>query len=327
MEGCLKKSILLIFLVISLYQIAESETENKALKIVDEFPTESQMFKWNFALNNGSRFVFNSSSIYFCDQDENKIYEFDHKGNLIRIFGKKGQGPGDLNNPLNIAIFNNELYITDNFNARIQIWSLDGVYKRQIKIVSSFFNLIVVKGRIIISNPIGLTRAKEEKDKSNFEIYDMDGNLLKKVYDPFPGGKNIVLENDISVQTLEDEFHCLQNHGVEYRIYDSMGVRKKSIFLNYNPKNDREYIRTKYQYTYMCFFNYEGRIYAPIAWYGNLVIVVFDREGRHLFNYVKTMEDKNSIYSIADIKIIKKEKSYFYLLLRTPELKFIIAEL
>jgi DNA-binding beta-propeller fold protein YncE len=41
------------------------------------------------------------------------------------IVGRPGSGPGEFNRPNHLAIWRNELFVTDTFNARVQIFDLD----------------------------------------------------------------------------------------------------------------------------------------------------------------------------------------------------------
>jgi len=306
--------------------IAFCQVPEKAARVIDYFPKEKDVDNYGAFLNGGARFVSDKSSIYFCDQDENRILVFDLDGRYIKSFGRRGQGPGEFNNPLNIDIFNNELVITDNFNARIQTWSLQGQYLRQIKLVSSFFNMVITRGNIIISNPMKLLKEIDFKDRSNIEIYDMNGNLRNKIIDPFSYETNMIIENDVSMQSYENGFYCLQNHGLEFRTYDHEGKRINSIVLRYDPRKDKEYSKLKYSYTYICFYCIDDLIYAPVAWMGKIVVAVFNMKGEHIYNYVCRMSEEKAIYSVSSLKLIIKEKKYLYLLLRTPELKFLILE-
>lgn len=50
---------------------------------------------------------------------------------FIRAIGTAGTGNGQLRGPSGVAVFNNELYVSDTLNNRIQVFDLNGTYKRQ----------------------------------------------------------------------------------------------------------------------------------------------------------------------------------------------------
>lgn len=52
-------------------------------------------------------------SVYILDRRENTIYKFDVKGKFISSIGKKGNGPGEMQFPMNIAIKEDYLFLFD----------------------------------------------------------------------------------------------------------------------------------------------------------------------------------------------------------------------
>ncbi len=50
---------------------------------------------------------------------------------FVRTIGTVGTGNGQLRGPAGVAVYNNELYVSDTQNNRIQVFDLSGTYKRQ----------------------------------------------------------------------------------------------------------------------------------------------------------------------------------------------------
>jgi hypothetical protein len=72
-------------------------------------------------------------NIFTLDPKLVEIRKFNAKGKLIKIFGKKGQGPKEMDRPSNIMITpQNELMFIDGGNSRLTFYSLDGEYLRYI---------------------------------------------------------------------------------------------------------------------------------------------------------------------------------------------------
>jgi DNA-binding beta-propeller fold protein YncE len=71
--------------------------------------------------------VFDQSQqrLFVADTAESDIKVFDLEGRLLMVIGKLGSALGEFNRPTYMAIWRNELYITDTFNARIQVLDLD----------------------------------------------------------------------------------------------------------------------------------------------------------------------------------------------------------
>jgi streptogramin lyase len=65
---------------------------------------------------------------------ESLVLKFDHDGNFIKTFGRKGKGPGEFDLPHSL-VFDAKglLYIADRNNARIQVLDADGNFIRESK--------------------------------------------------------------------------------------------------------------------------------------------------------------------------------------------------
>jgi sugar lactone lactonase YvrE len=62
-------------------------------------------------------------------QGNNRVSKFSKDGKFIRMWGKKGSGPGEFNAPHTIAIDSQgRLFVGDRSNNRIQIFDQDGKY-------------------------------------------------------------------------------------------------------------------------------------------------------------------------------------------------------
>jgi len=64
------------------------------------------------------------NNILVTDPENNQIEMYDSEGNFITIWGKKGTGEGEFNNPQGITVDSQgNLYIVDSDNHRIQKFS------------------------------------------------------------------------------------------------------------------------------------------------------------------------------------------------------------
>jgi hypothetical protein len=80
-------------------------------------------------LNRPSDFIITrKNEIVVSDSKDNCIVILGAKGDLIKRIGTLGQGPGELNRPGKIGLFNSSLIVADNGNSRIQILSMSGEY-------------------------------------------------------------------------------------------------------------------------------------------------------------------------------------------------------
>jgi DNA-binding beta-propeller fold protein YncE len=67
-------------------------------------------------------------SIFVANNRQHNIYKFDKNGNFLKMFGRKGQGPGDFDSPGDMTILDNEYLMVGEYasNRRITIWDLEG---------------------------------------------------------------------------------------------------------------------------------------------------------------------------------------------------------
>ena len=71
--------------------------------------------------------VDSNDYIYALDFAKSTVLVFDDKGSYLRTMGNPGQGPQDLHQPLNLKIFENNLYILED-PSFVKIWDKEGEY-------------------------------------------------------------------------------------------------------------------------------------------------------------------------------------------------------
>jgi DNA-binding beta-propeller fold protein YncE len=119
-----------------------------------------------------------NGDIYVADGYGNhRIVQLDKEGNFIRAWGKKGPEQGNFDNPHNIIVDRNRVYVADRYNKRIQVFDTDG------KFVDAWTHLGI---------PWGLAISPERNlylvDGDAEVIYklSMDGKVIGK-YEAGPG--------------------------------------------------------------------------------------------------------------------------------------------
>ena len=75
-------------------------------------------------------------NIYITDgYVDSRVAKYDKNGDWVKQWGEKGKGPGEFNTPHTIVIDrNNNLYVGDRGNRRIQVFDTDGNFKRMFTI-------------------------------------------------------------------------------------------------------------------------------------------------------------------------------------------------
>jgi DNA-binding beta-propeller fold protein YncE len=75
-----------------------------------------------------------SGHLYVCDGPRDMVIILDRRGRVLGRIGKRGggKGPGELKNPAQIAVNNNEVVVLDAGNARLQVFDLQGRFRKEI---------------------------------------------------------------------------------------------------------------------------------------------------------------------------------------------------
>jgi len=109
----------------------------KGLGFVGEFEVDSE----------GNIYIVGFKNI------ENFINKFDRKGNFITSFGRRGQGPGELEWPSRPVVNGDKIAVTDGFK-KLVIYSKDGRFLNEIRFKTRIFKVEPLKnGKYLIYMP------------------------------------------------------------------------------------------------------------------------------------------------------------------------------
>jgi hypothetical protein len=186
--------------------------------------------------------VGKDGTAYVLDMKDNKVKVFDARGKFLRAFGKKGQGPGELNQPVGLIITpENEVLVEDILNQRLAVFTLDGKFLRHISTAKALgLSGIEMDGRgLIVARSMGLGDAG--KMFMDVKTYDKDLN---------PKIKLAVVELPVSLQSKFNPFSAMtllyaldgQGHlylgsqrGYEIKVLSLEGKLIKTIGRDYDP--------------------------------------------------------------------------------------------
>ena len=116
--------------------------------------------------------IDNDWNIFTLDPKLVEIRKYDTEGKLITIFGKKGNGPEEMEYPQNMMITpQNELMFNDTGNSRLTFYSADGEYLRYIPTHKLRFGRLKIdsKGNLVAD----ITRYTEDEDKKQKVFYEI----------------------------------------------------------------------------------------------------------------------------------------------------------
>ena len=160
--------------------------------------------------------VSSENIVYVCDTGYKRIMVYDENGNFLRKFGVSGMGMGELDEPVGIALLDDDhLAVADTWNQRVQVFDVSGrglqdgvtlVFDVNAWYTQSLNNKPYITGSSA-SNAIYLT----DPEGSLIHQYDMTGKLIRTWnadggdIDHFSMPTGITLSPDGSVWVVDTE--------------------------------------------------------------------------------------------------------------------------
>ncbi len=120
-----------------------------------------------FRKNIDNHFAFLPDGSFFRSASKaHKIYKFSDNGDILFEFGQEGQGPGDINNPLELSILDEQYLLVRELASqrRVSIFDLNGEFYKLIKLPYAVFGCTALK-----ENKIAIL-AKNYITENNFSI-------------------------------------------------------------------------------------------------------------------------------------------------------------
>ena len=148
-------------------------------------------------LSNPSGVTVNNNQVYVADSGNNRISIFTLEGHLTRTIGSQGSGPGQFDWPTAVSISSDgDMYVTDYWNHRVQVFSPDGVFQRELGegqldwplgiLIAADGHVFVANtgnNRIVIFNTTGLLVHRFEVGSQPYGLaIDHNGDLLVTLY-------------------------------------------------------------------------------------------------------------------------------------------------
>ncbi|MCJ7643445.1 MAG: 6-bladed beta-propeller [Candidatus Aminicenantes bacterium] len=127
-------------------------------------------------------------AVYVIDAEENEVRVFSKTGAFVRVFGRKGQGPGEFDSPADLDVSGDRIYVTDRFNKRVQVLDRKGGYLGGFRVPFTPDQICVLSaGRIILSHlPMG-----SEGPEPMVHGFSEKGDLLWEHADSYYSGDGV----------------------------------------------------------------------------------------------------------------------------------------
>jgi WD40 repeat protein len=115
--------------------------------------------------------------LYVGDQSAKEIRVFDYEGNYLKTLGRKGQGPGEYQSIISLALTPDEdsLYVYDFINGRVSVYDTKNLeYNRTFKLK----NLETKPYKMYFINDKLLFVGNRVKDHTLAHLFDIQGNYF-----------------------------------------------------------------------------------------------------------------------------------------------------
>lgn len=170
---------------------------------------------------------------------ENCIFKFNKEGQFISSFGRKGQGPGEVQYPIFFQVQNNEIAVTD--PTKVVFFSKNGKFLKEISKDANKLSAIFLKN----GNYLVRERIRDLSDSAarhiGLRLYDSEFNEIKEIDrvtnpNPFRGnGYRATLPYIHTCVLGEKVFEGNSERGYEIHVYDLNGNLIKKIKKEYRP--------------------------------------------------------------------------------------------
>jgi hypothetical protein len=229
---------------------------------------------------------------------DESIFKFDNKGKFLLSFGKKGQGPGEIQQASFIFVdHNDDIAVTDSGNNRVSLFSKNGIMKEEKKIASGVIsacplsngNILVYENTVdpgsqYLINPFVLSDSKLNsiKELDSQKIRNpIKGERLKGTFHIFSWG--------VSTDKI---FTGFQERGYEIFVYDFDGYMVRKIKKEYRPVPLSQAHKDEFMEAFSSpfFDDIRSKIYFPASMPPFLALTA-DEDG---WLYVLTYEEEES---------------------------------
>jgi len=181
--------------------------------------------------------VDQDENIYVSDWKTSEIKVFDKKGDYIRTFGRKGQGPGEFERITNMQIINqDDLLVYDGNTKRLSYFSLDGHFKRSISMNKlSALHLAINSTSGVITSSYQLD-PETAMISTAVNLFDSDLNLIKTLDKSKPTDVLTPFQPFLVYKLKKnDDIVIGHNSKYELKVYNPQGKLIRIITKDYDP--------------------------------------------------------------------------------------------
>jgi len=124
--------------------------------------------------------VDSEGNIFILDGGNYRIQKFDKNGSYLQTRGRRGQGPGEFEQPMWIHVDSKDnIYVFDSLTSNLHVFEKEGKFKETIKLTHSlFFGLGISKEGNILSQTFFYS---QEESTEDVVLMDAKGKVIKRI--------------------------------------------------------------------------------------------------------------------------------------------------
>jgi hypothetical protein len=289
-----------------LYFFSGPTIEIKIREMVPRLDDEEDFY---LAMPNG--LAMNQERVFISDQNEHTIVILDKSLKKIGNAGSQGEGPGEINLPIQVEVADDDVVIYDDTRT-FHFFDLEGNYQRRFKVLQPVFDFAIAENKIVAS-------VISRKTGGFIYIFDWDGEILymtpvsmKSRYG------NFFQDNRARMSFREGTVHLLQMYEPKIWHLDPESKKVSSTELSFNPLEDPTYQETGYQYCFNAFVVLQDHFLCFYPSMGGVTWCLFTKDGQ-LEQREFLPIHKGEMNSLMGARTVEQDGNlWLYLLLTQP---------
>lgn len=141
---------------------------------IKAFPTEDEGSDENYLWDPRAMALDPNGCFYIIDEKTFCIFKYDDQGRFLKKAGRKGQGPGEFQIPVDLRARDGRLYVCDNGKHEIMVFDTDLKFLTSFITRKSYLGIAITSQGLICGTPLRMTR-----EDRLIDIMDQEGNLLR----------------------------------------------------------------------------------------------------------------------------------------------------
>jgi len=254
--------------------------------------------------------LINKKNIIITDSKMHNIKIYTINGELLKIVGKKGQGPGEFKVPMGLTDYNHYILVSDIGNGRMNIFD-----KESLNFLRSF---TILDGREIkvLNNKI-YSSFVDFGTNTSLHIYNLDGKNIKNCID-IP---KITIDNKLISDNTSFDFDSKGNvYFVNEMKYEVLKCDTNCNVIKLIQGKDSKYYRKPPSKPIEDIYSRKKIINWANSWTHVLKILVLEKQQKLLlYTSDKKYGDMLDIYSLSGKSLYKNIKTGMRLLCKDKE--------